>query len=188
MLERPNTYTNVLRAGSALIARVIKIAWPKDMRQRTLLKDMTPFLEGSLFCQKAGLEILTEVVVQMNQFIPCISSSPHSPAAVETKSSHRPSAATFRETIHLPLAQRILPLVPRAEEALTLPPERVSVARSTLDLLTALVSADYGGSQSEGDSEEIEMAMLPSEWAPLLCDPALVRQLAALWGSPGFIT
>ena len=107
---------------------------------------------------------------------------------METKSSHRLAAATFREVIHLPLAQRILPLLPSAEEAPTLTPERICLARSTLGLLTALVSADYGGCQSDGDSEEIEMAMLPSEWAPLLCDAALVRRLAALWGMAGRLT
>ena len=187
MLERPNTYTNVLRAGSALIARVVKVTWAKDMRERTLLKDMAPFFEGSLFCQKAGLEIMTEVVVEMNQFIPCEVSGGISRAAVETKSSHRPSSATFRETIHLPLAQRVFPLLPRAEEAERLPPERISVTTSALGLLTALLSADYGGS-GEGAGEEAEMAMLPSEWAPLAGSPALVTQLAALWGSYGGVT
>lgn len=70
--NNPNTHTNVISSLCSCIGRIVKMTWLKDLRQRSLLEQLDTFFDDSFFMQKVKFEILTEIVVQMNQYIPGI--------------------------------------------------------------------------------------------------------------------
>ena len=69
-----NTYTNVVKAMCNLIGRIVKVLWLKDLRQREFFDKLNLLFDDQFFMQKMKLEILLETVVQMNQFLPGMSS------------------------------------------------------------------------------------------------------------------
>lgn len=71
--DNPNTHTNVISSLCSCIGRIVKMTWLKDLRQRSLLEQLETFFDDSFFMQKVKFEILTEIVIQMNQYIPGIS-------------------------------------------------------------------------------------------------------------------
>lgn len=66
----PNNHTNVINAAAGLIARIIKVYWSKDTRVRSVTESISSFFQGQTFHIIAGLNIATEIVLQMNQYIP----------------------------------------------------------------------------------------------------------------------
>ena len=72
IFANPNNHTNVINAAASLIARIIKVYWSKDTRVRSVIECLSSFFKGQTFHVIAGLNIATEIVLQMNQYIPCI--------------------------------------------------------------------------------------------------------------------
>ena len=70
ILANPNNHTNVINAAASLIARIIKVYWSKDTRVRLVTECLSSFFKGQTFHIIAGLNIATEIVLQMNQYIP----------------------------------------------------------------------------------------------------------------------
>lgn len=183
LLQNPNTHTNVIMSASSLIARIFKVSFSKDMRYRKYLSTMSPFFNSSLFAQKVGLDIMTEIVTQTNQYLPCIRCILLLYLALETKTLHRSSCAIFRDIINLPLMKQALsylPPPPPPGESITLTPELICLSASSLHLINAIMSFDYSGCQSDGANEEIELIQLPSEWSDTICQVFILYQLLAL--------
>ena len=144
---------------------------------------MSPFFKSSFFAQKVGLDIMTEIVTQMNQYLPCIRCILLLYLALETKTLHRSSCAIFRDIINLPLMKQALlylPPPPPPEKSITLTPELICLCKSSLQLINALMSFDYSGCQSDGTSEEIELIQLPSEWSNTICQVPILYRILAL--------
>ena len=147
------------------------------------LKIYHDFFNSSLFAQKVGLDIMTEIVTQMNQYLPCIRCILLLYLALETKTLHRSSCAIFRDIINLPLMKQALsylPPPPPPGESITLTPELICLSASSLHLNNAIMSFDYSGCQSDGANEEIELIQLPSEWSDTICQVFILYQLLAL--------
>ena len=144
---------------------------------------MSPFFKSSLFAQKVGFEILTEVVSQMNQYLPCIRVIHLFNLALETKSFYRSSAALFRDVINLPLMKQVLsylPPLPPPNQSLKLTPESICLCKSALKLINTLMSYDYSGCQNTVTNEEIELIQLPSEWSDTVCQSTILQQFLSL--------
>lgn len=176
VFNNPNTHTNVTRANASLIARIVKVYWSTDIQLREVKESVLSFFNDQTFHIIAGLNIVTEIVEQMNQFIPGIPFSRSIISlALETKSAHRISAAHFRDINNLPLFETALTYLPtvNSPDGLHLSVDQVYITEAALRLINAILSFDYLGSQTDGNDEEVSLIHLPSCWSSVICDSSL---------------
>lgn len=103
--------------------------------------------------------------------------------AIETKSIHRTSNSLFRDIINLPLLSlglSYLPSIQSPDDELILNVDRVYIVSSALRLINAVMSFDYLGSQSDGESEEVCLIQLPSSWSTHVCNNLLPPLLTSM--------
>ena len=103
------------------------------------------------------------------------------PVAIETHSIHRSCSIIFSSRLLLPIFTYCLSILPISTEQqeIILTPELVCLYETSLKLMTACLSYDFCGS-SGGNSDEVELLQLPSDWSDTICQPHIVTTLFAM--------
>lgn len=159
----PSLASFVLIELSSLLARLTKLGWTAEPANRTIVDDVSGFLDASEAHCAIGLALLSRLVAEMNT-----SASLASAAAARrslTHAQHRKVASSFRDALLL----RIFKLSLSALSKFAAVPGKLR--GGALDVALACLNFDFIGSSFDDTVEDVGTIQMPVAWRAVVQDP-----------------
>ncbi|GAB0491088.1 hypothetical protein MMPV_002336 [Pyropia vietnamensis] len=159
----PSLASFVLIELSSLLARLTKLGWTAEPANRTIVDDVSSFLDASEAHCAIGLALLSRLVAEMNT-----SASLASAAAARrslTHAQHRRVASSFRDAVLL----RIFKLSLSALAKFAAVPGKLR--GGALDVALACLNFDFIGSSFDDTVEDVGTIQMPVAWRGVVQDP-----------------
>ncbi|PSS15752.1 Exportin-7 like [Actinidia chinensis var. chinensis] len=142
-----------------LFCRVIKFGWLDDDSFREVVKESMNFLNQSTFHFAIGLKILNQLISEMNQPNPGLSST-----------HHRRVACSFRDQSLLQIFRISLTSLCQLKNDVG-----SKLQQLALSLSLKCLSFDFVGTSFDESSDDFGSIQIPSSWKPVIEDPATLQ-------------
>lgn len=160
----PQTEQYVRLELSTLLCRVTKLGWNDGDTHRTIVDDVTRFLDASAEHCMIGLQVLARLVSEMNSMTSSI-------RRTFTHSQSRKVAISFRDLLLLKIFNISLTTLAQ----LSLPPTHAKIRSYGLQLALACLSFDFVGSSLDESNEDIGTLHPPIAWHTVVEEPTTVK-------------
>lgn len=145
---------------SNLLCRVTKYGWNDGETHKSIVDDISRFLDASEQHCIIGLQVLTRLVTDMNVSIPTV-------RRVLTHSQARKISLSFRDLLLLKIFNISLQTLAKFLQ----PPAHDKLRSSSLQLAIACLSFDFVGSSMDESNEDIGTLHPPSAWHAVVEEP-----------------
>ncbi|PSS01717.1 Exportin-7 like [Actinidia chinensis var. chinensis] len=142
-----------------LFCRVIKFGWLDDDSFREVVKESMNFLNQSTFHFAIGLKILNQLISEMHQPNPGLSST-----------HHRRVACSFRDQSLLQIFRISLTSLCQLKNDVG-----SKLQQLALSLSLKCLSFDFVGTSFDESSDDFGSIQIPSSWKPVIEDPATLQ-------------
>lgn len=149
---------------NTLISRVTKLGWTDGEAHRTIVDDVSRFLDASEEHCIIGLQVLSRLVSEMNTITPGI-------RRTFTHSQSRKVALSFRDLLLLKIFNISLATLAK----LSPPPAHSKLRSNGVELALSCLSFDFVGSSVDESSEDIGTLHPPIAWHVVVEDPTTVK-------------
>lgn len=157
---------------NSLLCRVTKLGWNDGETHKTIVDDISRFLEASEEHCIIGLQILTRLVSDMNVSAPNV-------RRIITHSQARKISLSFRDLLLLKIFKISLQMVTKFMQ----PPSHSKLRTCSLQLASTCLTFDFVGSTFDDSSEDIGTLHPPSAWHAVVEDPNTVKIFLDLYKS-----
>ncbi|XP_065226842.1 exportin-7 isoform X3 [Planococcus citri] len=183
LATRPKLPNFVLQALITLFARISKLGWfdgeKEDYVFRNVVNDISQFLQGSVEYCMVGVQLLSELVVEMNQ----ISDSEGNRSITK----HRKIASSFRDTQLFEIFRLACSLLSTANEnCKSLNFDDVSqhgLITQCLRLAHNCLTFDFIGTSNDESSDDLCTVQIPTSWRPAFLDYTTLKLFFNLYHS-----
>lgn len=155
---------------STLLCRVTKYGWNDGDTHKSIVEDISRFLDASEQHCIIGLQVLTRLVSDMNVSVPTI-------RRTLTHSQSRKISLSFRDLLLLKIFNISLQSLIKFIQ----PPAHSKLRMSALHLAYACLSFDFVGSSLDDSNEDIGTLHPPSAWHNVVEDPNTVKIFVDLY-------
>ncbi|KAF7116640.1 hypothetical protein RHSIM_RhsimUnG0020700 [Rhododendron simsii] len=142
-----------------LFCRVIKFGWLDDDSFRDVVKESMNFLNQSTFHYAIGLKILNQLISEMNQPNPGLSST-----------QHRKVACSFRDQSLLQIFRISLTSLCQLKNDVG-----SKLQELALSLSLKCLSFDFVGTSFDESSDDFGSIQIPASWKPVIEDPSTLQ-------------
>lgn len=149
---------------NTLLSRITKFGWSDGEAHRTIVDDVSRFLDASEEHCVIGLQVLSRLVSEMNTVPPGIRKT-------FSHSQSRKIAISFRDLLLL----KIFKISIATLNKLSLPPAHSKLRANGVDLALSCLSFDFIGSSIDESSEDIGTLHPPIAWHVVVEDPTTVK-------------
>ncbi|XP_061393190.1 ran-binding protein 16 [Musca vetustissima] len=178
LANRPNLQHFVVQSLVTLLAKITKYGWfdtyKNELVFQNLLEDVKTFLQGSVDHCTFGVQILSQLVLEMNSIVEV--------DAHITFSTSRKIATSFRDQqlydIFL-LSCNLLVTARDNSKTINFMDESqqayVNLISHVLRLTKNCLSFDFIGSSMDESSDDMNSVQIPSSWRPAFLDPNTLK-------------
>lgn len=149
---------------TTLLCRVTKLGWQQDDTFRTIVEDITRFLDASEEHCVIGLQVLTRLVSDMN-------TSSTSYRRILAQSQSRKVSLSFRDLQLL----NVFNIAMATFQKLSPPPAHAKLRSCALQLSLACLTYDFVGTSLDESNEDIGTLHTPATWHTVVEDPNTVK-------------
>ena len=152
-----------------LVCRITKLGWFDDPTHRELTEDVTKFLQATVDHCILGLQILNQLVDELNIA-----------TTGRTLTQHRKTSVSFRDLCLFKVFQLGLTTLKQLQtRQITCSSQRqeVILGGQALGLTVRCLNFDFIGTNPDESTEDVGTIQAPSNWRPVLQDPATIELL-----------
>lgn len=149
---------------STLLCRVTKYGWNDSEIHKSIVDDISRFLDASEEHCIIGLQVLTRLVSDMNVTIPTV-------RRTITHSQSRKISLSFRDLLLLKIFNISMTTLTKFMQ----PPAHTKLRTCSLQLALTCLSFDFVGSTLDDSNEDIGTLHPPSTWHVVVEDPNTVK-------------
>mmetsp|Transcript_37087 Transcript_37087/g.148002 ORF Transcript_37087/g.148002 Transcript_37087/m.148002 type:complete len:1034 (-) Transcript_37087:449-3550(-) len=156
----PGLASYVVADVTAVFCRVTKLGWNDEGPYRSIVDDVSKFLEASEEHCDIGLIILNRITIEMNQSTPAI-------RKFFSQAQNRKVATSFRDLLLLRIFELSLSTLTR----LSPPPAHSALRLRALQLAQSCLGFDFIGASFDEASEDMGTIHVPVAWRAVIEDP-----------------
>ncbi|KAL4714799.1 hypothetical protein ACJJTC_002658 [Scirpophaga incertulas] len=163
LATRPKLANFVVQSLVSLFARITKLSWFDNVKETTVfqnvMSDISSFLQGPAEVCTIGVQLLSQLVVEMNQV---------DAEAINSLNKHRRIASSFRDTQLFEIFRLSCSLLGAARvKPLDLSDERQhALIAALLKLAHNCLTFDFIGATSDESSDDLCTVQIPTSWRP----------------------
>ncbi|CAD1475136.1 unnamed protein product, partial [Heterotrigona itama] len=166
LATQPKLPNFVIQALVTLFARISKFGWFDIDKDRSVVSDVTKFLQGSVEHCMIGVQLLSQLTCEMNQ----VSDAD----ANRSITKHRKIASHFRDTQLFEIFRLSYTLLSTARENcknLNFNDEaQHGLIRQLLKLAQNCLTFDFIGTSTDESSDDLSTVQIPTCWRPVFLD------------------
>ncbi|XP_052757223.1 exportin-7-B isoform X2 [Galleria mellonella] len=185
LATRPKLANFVIQSLVSLFARITKLGWFDVIKEEyvfhSVMNDITSFLQGPADMCTVGVQLLSQLVVEMNQ----VSEAD----ANRSLAKHRKIASSFRDGQLFEmfrLACSLLSATRGKQLEVELADERQhALLAAVLRLAHNCLTFDFIGTTSDESSDDLCTVQIPTSWRPTFLEPGTLELFFSLYHALG---
>ncbi|XP_026489379.1 exportin-7-A [Vanessa tameamea] len=179
LATRPKLANFVVQALVSLFARITKLGWfdmvKEELVFHSVMNDVSSFLQGPAEMCTIGVQLLSQLVVEMNQVSEADAS--------RSLAKHRKIASSFRDTQLFETFRLACSLLGAARgEALGAQP---ALLAALLRLAHNCLTFDFIGTTSDESSDDLCTVQIPTSWRPTFLEAGTLELFFSLYHGGG---
>ncbi|XP_034838270.1 LOW QUALITY PROTEIN: exportin-7-B [Maniola hyperantus] len=181
LATRPKLANFVVQALVSLFARITKLGWFDTVKEEfvfhNVMNDVSSFLQGPAELCTIGVQLLSQLIVEMNQMSDADAS--------RSISKHRKIASSFRDTQLFEMFRLACSLLGAARgEALSeARGESHALLAALLRLAHNCLTFDFIGTTSDESSDDLCTVQIPTSWRPTFLEAGTLELFFELYHS-----
>ncbi|XP_045456955.1 exportin-7-B [Melitaea cinxia] len=178
LATRPKLANFVVQALVSLFARITKLGWFDMVKEEfvfhNVMNDVSSFLQGPAEMCTIGVQLLSQLVIEMNQVSEADAS--------RSIAKNRKIASSFRDTQLFEMFRLSCSLLGAARgEALEQPALLAALLRLALNCLTF----DFIGTTNDESSDDLCTVQIPTSWRPTFLEAGTLELFFSLYHAGG---
>ncbi|XP_028165254.1 exportin-7-B isoform X13 [Ostrinia furnacalis] len=184
LATRPKLANFVVQSLVSLFARITKLSWFDTVKEQLVFQnvmgDITSFLQGPAEMCTIGVQLLSQLVVEMNQMT-------EREDANRGLCKHRKISSSFRDTQLFEMFRLACSLLSAARaKALDLNDERqITLIAALLRLAHNCLTFDFIGTNSDEASDDLCTVQIPTSWRPTFLESGTLDLFFELYHALG---
>ncbi|CAK1587578.1 unnamed protein product [Parnassius mnemosyne] len=181
LATRPKLASFVVQSLVSLFARITKLGWFDMVKGEyvfhNVMNDISSFLQGPAEMCAIGVQLLSQLVLEMNQVSEADAS--------RSLSKHRKIASSFRDTQLFEMFRLACSLLSAARgKTLDMADsEQQTLLAGLLRLAHSCLTFDFIGTTSDESSDDLCTVQIPTSWRPTFLEPATLELFFELQSS-----